>query len=311
MEEVRESGKGEGDKVGEDSDEAPSIPEDCLISNHVGSRRRRGKGESAHSCRERETLPTITANGSEPVDFKSVPTANCLTNSLKERPVRGVAAKRCIFPKGGSLSQTTTSTVEGGRQCLNGEGLRRAESAPGPPLGRHTSSSNNRDGTVGDRSVRGVPNDQASVQASLDSSATCTLGTEERMDTLSVTMTMEQDSNLNSTLNGINESSSASSPAVDIDCRRLLSLFDSVVSATEGCGLEKMEKLLATFDHLVFRYRLRNDRKQLVNVSTMYIGVYTVTNDFQEIFVHYGSTHMYLCPTYMYVNYCMHIHVHT
>ena len=277
----RENGEGEGG----DSDEA-SIPDDCLLGNHVelaASKRHRGRREGSHPRKERETLTTIVANGSAPVDLKSVPTANCLTNSLKESAVRGVGAKRCIFPKGGSLPQTTTSAVEGERGCFNGEVVGKGESAPSLPQQRH----NSRDGRGGEGSVRRVLNDRESVQASLESSGTCTLGTEERMDTLSVTMTMEQDSNLNSTRNSISES--ANGAGVEIDCRRLLSLFDSVVSATEGCGLEKMEKLLATFDHLVFRYRLRNDRRQLVNVSIVYVHVHCV-----HVFG-YTSTCMYMC----------------
>ena len=53
---------------------------------------------------------------------------------------------------------------------------------------------NGRDVSGGEGRVRRVLNDQESVQGSLESSGTCTLGTEERMDTLSVTMTMDQDS---------------------------------------------------------------------------------------------------------------------
>jgi hypothetical protein len=50
---------------------------------------------------------------------------------------------------------------------------------------------------------------------------------------------------------------------VDIDREKLLSIFERVVDATETSSVEEMEKLLSTFNHLVFRYRMRRDRQQL------------------------------------------------
>ena len=57
--------------------------------------------------------------------------------------------------------------------------------------------------------------------------------------------------------------------SVDIDRRRLLALFDRVVDETESSSVEEMEKMLSTFNHLVFRYRMRRDRRQLTTVSQM------------------------------------------
>jgi hypothetical protein len=36
-----------------------------------------------------------------------------------------------------------------------------------------------------------------------------------------------------------------------------------VVDGTETSSVEEMEKMLSTFSHLVFRYRMRTDRRQL------------------------------------------------
>ena len=55
--------------------------------------------------------------------------------------------------------------------------------------------------------------------------------------------------------------------AVQIDRKRLLTLFERVVDETVTCSLETMEKMLSTFNHLVFRYRMREDRRQLNVVS--------------------------------------------
>ena len=54
---------------------------------------------------------------------------------------------------------------------------------------------------------------------------------------------------------------------VDIDHGRLLALFQRVVEETGQTSVEEMEKMLSTFNHLVFRYRMRTDRQQLTKVS--------------------------------------------
>ena len=53
---------------------------------------------------------------------------------------------------------------------------------------------------------------------------------------------------------------------VEIDSARLVSLFQRVVMETDGVSVELMEKMLSTFNHLVFRYRMRTDRRQLPKV---------------------------------------------
>ena len=96
----------------------------------------------------------------------------------------------------------------------------------------------------------------------------------------------EQNLNLKSTQNSKDVQPTAAvlcrdDSAVDIDRGKLLSLFERVVDATENSSVEEMEKLLSTFNHLVFRYRLRSDRQQLTIVSSrythMYLYVYTCT----------------------------------
>ena len=78
----------------------------------------------------------------------------------------------------------------------------------------------------------------------------------------------EQNSNLKTNPNSEDSSSSLlHRNPVDIDQGRLLSLFERVVDGTENCSVEVMEKMLSTFEHLVFRYRLRSDRRQLSTVS--------------------------------------------
>ena len=100
------------------------------------------------------------------------------------------------------------------------------------------------------------PSEKVTTQTTVD---------EQQMDvTLSdVSIPANNDTNLKTTeacSNTIN------ALAVDIDCGKLLSLFDRIVSKTKDCSLEQLEQLLSIFDHLVFRYRLRTDRRQLVNV---------------------------------------------
>ena len=58
-------------------------------------------------------------------------------------------------------------------------------------------------------------------------------------------------------------------PAADVivDQDRLLALFERVIDATEKCTCEQMERLHATFDHLVFRHRMTIDRSELIEVS--------------------------------------------
>lgn len=48
---------------------------------------------------------------------------------------------------------------------------------------------------------------------------------------------------------------------------KLLSLFEMVTVATEASTCEELERLYATFRHLVFRYRMTADRGQLLQVS--------------------------------------------
>ena len=70
------------------------------------------------------------------------------------------------------------------------------------------------------------------------------------------------------------EKLSASSPTpgdvnrpVVIDRRRLLAVFEQVTQVTGSCSIEQMEKLHTTFEHLMFRHRMKHERQQLVEVS--------------------------------------------
>lgn len=95
---------------------------------------------------------------------------------------------------------------------------------------------------------------------------------EMTVDTQRMDCAAEQDSNSKSTrsseerLTGPHVSSEIDN-CVDIDPVKLFTLFERVVAETEDCSVEVMEKMLSTFDHLVFRYRLRNNRRQLNSVS--------------------------------------------
>ena len=84
--------------------------------------------------------------------------------------------------------------------------------------------------------------------------------------------TTEQNSNSKSTQSSQDRLtaphiSSEIDKCVDIDPAKLFSLFERVVEETEDCSVEMMEKMLSTFEHLVFRYCLRSDRRQLNSVS--------------------------------------------
>ena len=76
--------------------------------------------------------------------------------------------------------------------------------------------------------------------------------------------TTKQNSNLKSTQNSEKRFTTPHIPSEidDIDPAKLFSLFERVVEETEdcACSVEMMEKML---EHLVFRYRLRSDRRQL------------------------------------------------
>ena len=90
---------------------------------------------------------------------------------------------------------------------------------------------------------------------------------DEAMST-EATHSTEQISNLKSTQNSSSALNGTTSRfTVDIDHCRLLSVFERVVDRTEDCSVEVMEKMLSTFEHLVFRYRMRSDRRQLITVS--------------------------------------------
>ncbi len=68
--------------------------------------------------------------------------------------------------------------------------------------------------------------------------------------------------------NGAQTCSSSTLP-VSLDRRRLLSLFDSVVSATSNCAVKDMEMLHSTITQLVFRYRMQTERRQLLEVRCL------------------------------------------
>ena len=53
---------------------------------------------------------------------------------------------------------------------------------------------------------------------------------------------------------------------IDVDTGKLVAVFDRVISESAEVSVEVMEKMLSTFKHLVFRYRMRSDRRQLPRV---------------------------------------------
>lgn len=67
----------------------------------------------------------------------------------------------------------------------------------------------------------------------------------------------------------------ASQVHVRIDRGKLLSLFEKVTVSTDDSSCEEMERLHATFQHLVFRYRMTTDRSKLVEVS-LYLRLYSL-----------------------------------
>ena len=90
------------------------------------------------------------------------------------------------------------------------------------------------------------------------------------------TITIEEDSGpLVSTQPPTEERLAAAtrSEEVDIDAGSLLAVFRRVVDETEETSVEQMEKMLATFNHLVFRYRMRTDRRQLPKVRSRVASV--------------------------------------
>lgn len=95
---------------------------------------------------------------------------------------------------------------------------------------------------------------------------------EMTVDERGMDCTTEQNSNSKSTRSSQERLTTPHIPSeidkcVDIDPAKLSSLFERVVEETEDCSVEMMEKMLSTFEHLVFRYRLRSDRRQLNSVS--------------------------------------------
>ena len=59
---------------------------------------------------------------------------------------------------------------------------------------------------------------------------------------------------------------------VTIDRRKLLELFERVVHETESCSVEQMEDLYFTFEHLVFRHRMKEERSQLLKVRRLFVA---------------------------------------
>ena len=59
---------------------------------------------------------------------------------------------------------------------------------------------------------------------------------------------------------------------VTIDRRKLLELFERVVHETESCSVEQMEDLYFTFEHLVFRHRMKKERSQLLEVRRLFVA---------------------------------------
>ena len=61
---------------------------------------------------------------------------------------------------------------------------------------------------------------------------------------------------------------------VTIDRRKLLGLFERVVCETEDCSVEQMEDLYFTFEHLVFRHRMKKERSQLLEVRRWFVTAF-------------------------------------
>lgn len=76
------------------------------------------------------------------------------------------------------------------------------------------------------------------------------------------------------------------SATVIVDHERLLALFDRVTKSTEKCTVNELERLHSVFEHLVFRYRMMEDRNPMIQVHCMILFVYVCT---------YVS--MYVCGT--------------
>ena len=63
-----------------------------------------------------------------------------------------------------------------------------------------------------------------------------------------------------------NQSEEEERQEIDVDTSKLVAVFDRVVSESAEVSVEVMEKMLSTFNHLVFRYRMTSDRRQLPRV---------------------------------------------
>ena len=63
-----------------------------------------------------------------------------------------------------------------------------------------------------------------------------------------------------------NEEEERQRQEIDVDTSKLVAVFDRVIIESAEVSVEVMEKMLSTFNHLVFRYRMRSDRRQLPRV---------------------------------------------
>ena len=69
---------------------------------------------------------------------------------------------------------------------------------------------------------------------------------------------------------------------VIIDRRKLLGLFERVVHETESCSVEQMEDLYFTFEHLVFRHRMKKERSQLLEVSRLFVAPFLLLENVEH-----------------------------
>ena len=199
------------------------------------------------------------------------------TRDAPRRPLRNSLVKRQLLSGDKIDAASTGTTSESHKQPTATKGVTETR-----PLGRSRRRSTNfssqsLDSVSPEQAVTSLPS-TGSQAASFESEVqfenqTSTSLDAEPMNT-SPTLTKDAPTQEPSELGEASETANASSMSsenvnrpVVIDRRRLLAIFEQVARVTGSYSIEDMEKLHSTFEHLVFRHRMKQERSQLVEVS--------------------------------------------
>lgn len=183
----------------------------------------------------------------------------------QRRPLRNSLVRRQLLSDDKPDAAASTSTTsESHKQPTAANGV--SESRPQCRSSRRSTSS---------QPLDGVSQEQAAPKVSCESElqlvrpkSTTSLDAEQMNTSPSFSKgTSIQEPSEGEKLNTISISAEKVNRPVIIDRRRLLAVFEQVTQATGSYSVEEMEKLHSTFEHLVFRHRMKLDRSQLVEVS--------------------------------------------